>query len=116
MQQRFRLRRREDFARLRRDGRTLKHPLMSLSFVPNGLAHNRYGFVTSRHLGTAVVRNHVRRLLRESVRLLHPGLRAGFDLVLIARQPVVGKPFVLVQRIVSELAQRAGLLAEGEKT
>jgi len=89
---------------------------MSLSFAPNGLSHNRYGFVTSRHLGKAVVRNRVRRLLREAVRLLHPGFRSGFDMVFIARQPLVGQPFAVVQRIVGELAQRAGLLAEGEKT
>jgi ribonuclease P protein component len=116
MQQRFRLRRNEDFARLRRDGRTYRHPLLSLTFAPNGLSHNRYGFVTSRHLGMAVVRNRVRRQLRESVRLHHAEIRVGFDLVFIARQPIVGQPFLVVQRIVSELAQRAGLLGEADKT
>jgi ribonuclease P protein component len=88
--------------------------MMTLSLATNGLTYNRYGFITGKYLGNAVMRNRVRRLLRESVRLLHPRLRAGFDLVLIARQPVIGQPFAVVQRIVYELAQQAGLVVEGE--
>jgi len=114
MQRHFRLRRNEDFGRLRREGRSYRHTFMTLSVAKNGLAHNRYGFITAKYLGNAVTRNRVRRLLRESVHLLHPRLRAGFDLVFIARQPVVGQPFAAVQRIVDELAQQAGVLVEGE--
>jgi ribonuclease P protein component len=115
MQRHFRLRRSEDFARLRREGHSYRHSMMTLSIATNGLTHNRYGFITGKHLGSAVIRNRVRRLLRESVRLLHPRLRAGFDLVLIARQPVSGQPFAVVQRIVNTLAQQAGLVVEGEE-
>ena len=114
MQRDFRLRRSEDFGRLRREGRSYRHSFMTLSVASNGLAHNRYGFITGKYLGNAVTRNRVRRLLRETVRLLHPRLHTGFDLVLIARQPIVGQPFAAVQRIVHELTQQAGMLVEGE--
>jgi ribonuclease P protein component len=114
MRRRLRLRRNEDFARLRREGRTYHHGWMTLSFAPNGRPYNRYGFVAGKHLGTAVSRNRVRRLLRESARLLHPQLHAGYDIAFIARHPIVGQPLVAVQRIVRELAQRAGILVEGE--
>jgi ribonuclease P protein component len=87
---------------------------MTLSVAPNGLLHNRYGFVTGKYLGNAVTRNRVRRLLRESVRLLHPRLYTGFDVVVIARQPVVGQPLAALKRILQELAQQAGMLVEGE--
>lgn len=114
MQRHFRLRRNEDFGRLRRDGRSYRHSFLTLSVVKNGLAHNRYGFITGKYLGNAVTRNRVRRLLRESVRSLHPRLRAGFDLVFIARPPVIGQPFAAVERIINELIQQAGMLVEGE--
>ena len=110
MRKRFRLRRAEDFARLRRIGRRYHHPLLSLSLAPNGLTHNRYGFVTTKRLGKAVTRNRVRRLLRESVRLLHTDLVSGFDLVIIARPAVVGKSFPVIQQAIEETLRRAGIM------
>ncbi|MCB9454612.1 MAG: ribonuclease P protein component [Anaerolineaceae bacterium] len=109
MQRRFRLRHPADFAHLRRDGRTYRHRLLVVSYAPNGLSYNRYGFITVKRLGNAVTRNRVRRLLREAVRLLHPRLRAGYDVVFIARDGLVGQPLGVVQRILNELAVQAGL-------
>jgi ribonuclease P protein component len=113
MQQRYRLRRAQDFARLRREGRVFHHHWMRLSLTPNGLTFNRYGFITSKQLGNAVTRNRVRRLMREAIRHLQPRLRPGFDIVLIARRPVIGQPFDAVQRIVEDLIHRADILVEG---
>lgn len=107
MQQRFRLRDSRDFDRLRREGSAYPHRLMLLSIGANGLAHNRYGFIISKPIGKAVQRNRVRRLLREAVRHLHPHLKTGYDVVLIARRPLVGQPLSVVQRIVLELFQQA---------
>ncbi len=112
MQRHLRLRHRADFARLRRQGRTWRHPFLILSATPNGRAHNRYGFVTSKKLGKAVVRNRTRRLMREAVRRAHPHLRQGYDMVLIARKPIVGQPYSAVQDAVLHLLHQARLLQE----
>lgn len=111
MQHRLRLRRPADFARVRQVGRVQRHAWFTLSYAPNNLPHNRYGIITAKRIGKAVVRNRVRRLLRESLRHLHTRLSPGFDVIVIARQPLVGQPITAVQRVLSEVLHRAGLVA-----
>ena len=110
MQRHNRLRRGSDFARLRENGRAFNSRWVLVSIIPNGLPHNRYGFITSKQLGNAITRNRLRRLLREAVRLLHPQLRPGYDVVLIARKSLVKEPFHAVQRIVKELLHQADVI------
>lgn len=113
MQRRFRLRRGEDFERLRRDGRAYHHRMMTLSVATNGLPHNRYGLITGKRLGNAVTRNRVRRLLREAVRKLHPELRVGYDVVVIARQSIVGQHLDAVTLAARSLLKQAGIFGNG---
>ncbi len=101
----------DDFARVRREGRVLRHKLLLLSIAPNTVGHNRYGIVTGKKVGKAYQRNHVRRILREIVRLRHPHLRAGFDVVVVAHAAAVDAPWRMMQSAVDALFQQAGLVA-----
>ncbi|MDZ4684737.1 MAG: ribonuclease P protein component [Planctomycetaceae bacterium] len=51
--------------------------------LPNDLPHPRIGLSVSRKVGNAVVRNRVKRLLREAFRLSQHELPTGLDLVVI---------------------------------
>jgi ribonuclease P protein component len=51
--------------------------------APNDLGHNRLGMSVGRRVGTAPKRNRIRRLVRESFRLLQHGLPQGYDLVVV---------------------------------
>ncbi len=112
MQRQFRLRHSADFERVRSEGRLWQHPFLAMAVAPNTLGHNRYGFVASRRLGGAVVRNRVRRLLREGVRLAAPDLKPGFDMTFIARNAMVGQPYSTVKAALEDLFRRAGLWQE----
>lgn len=114
----LRLRRSADFEVVRKRGRSVSGALVVLAYRPNGLPHNRYGFAVGRRVGKAARRNRVKRWLREAVRWLHPQLRQGYDLVLIARGRLAD-PSVTYHQVaacVQELAKRAGLFETAEHT
>ena len=78
----------------------------------NGLPHNRYGFVTSRAVGNAVVRNKLRRRLREAARSLP--LENGWDIVVIARRSAADATYGQLWESLASLLERAGVLAKLE--
>jgi ribonuclease P protein component len=112
VQRRYRLRQAHDFRRLRETGQAYHHAWLLLSRAKGGTPHNRYGVITAKRLGNAVIRNRVRRRLKEALRLLHPRLKQGYDLVLIARPAITGQSFAAIQRIVLMLCEQAGLVGE----
>lgn len=57
------------------------------------LSRPRIGFTTPKALGNAVVRNRLRRRLREAVRLELPAWRQPFDVVFNARRSLLNTPF-----------------------
>ncbi len=82
--------------------------------LPNKLNSSRYGFVVSRRVGKAVVRNHIKRLLREIAR--HTPIKPGWDIVFIARIPAATTGFKDLDKTVRKLLFRAGLcVGEDEK-
>lgn len=52
---------------------------------PNGLTHPRLGISIGRRAGGAVVRNRLKRLLREAFRMEQHAIGAGLDLVVVVR-------------------------------
>lgn len=112
MQQHLRLRRRADFLHVREKGHRWQHAAVVMSAAVNGLAHNRYGFIVSKRLGKAVVRNRLRRRLREAVRTIHPQMKPGYDVVIIARLPSLSLSYGELRQALLEATQRAGLVEE----
>ena len=86
---------------------------MVLRAVPNGLELARYGFTISRRVGNAVVRNRVKRLLREILRKMT--IKAGWDMVLIARIAAAKLSYAEFEESVRDLLYRAGLVAGGNE-
>lgn len=83
MRREQRLRRPADFTAVHRRGRAQSGALLVVRSLPNGLEVSRAGFVVSKRLGGAVVRNRVKRRLRAALDEMN--LIPGFDVVVIAR-------------------------------
>jgi ribonuclease P protein component len=81
------------FQQVYREGRSWVHPLLVLRALGNDLPHSRFGFVVGKRVGKAVLRNRVKRLMREAMRLRIGQVPPGLDIVLTARAPVARATF-----------------------
>ena len=101
-----------EFAKLKREGLSFHGKLIVLSVLKFGEeTESRIGLITSRRVGGAVVRNRVRRRLREIVRAARPQLKAGVWLALIARQSAARATFQALRDEWTQLAQRSSILS-----
>lgn len=110
MQREERLKKKQQFAEIYRHGKTWACGLIVLKALPNNLERNRYGFVTSKRLGNAVIRNRVKRLLREVARATPT--KPGWDIIFIARKGTTTASYHQIAKAVVGLLRRAQILAE----
>ena len=109
MRRENRLRSRSRFRTVLRDGRRVTRPEFVLyHFARETPDEPSVGLRVSRRVGGAVVRNRVRRVLREALRPLLPRLVAC-DIVVVARPPAVGAGVDDLERALDDAAARAGL-------
>ena len=78
----------------------------------NRTEQNRVGVTVSKKLGKAVVRNRVRRRLREVYRLHEEQFAPGWDIVIVARSRCIGADFGKLTNAYLSLAEKAGILKE----
>ena len=83
------LREKKDFTALYNNGKSVKEKSFILLYRKNGLSFSRRAFLASKKVGNSVSRNRARRLLKESYRQLDARVKAGYDLLFIARKNIV---------------------------
>lgn len=109
MRREQRLRRRADFAAAYRSGRVQGDRLLVVRIRPNGSDTTRFGFVAGKVVGGAVVRNRVKRRLREAARMFET--RPGLDIVIGARKPAAEADFPALCRSLRSLLERGDAIA-----
>ena len=102
------LTKREQYTSVYNEGRSWVSSSLVMKALPNGLALSRCGISVSRKVGKAVVRNRVKRRLREVLRLAP--LKPGWDIVFIARPPASVASYAELKKTVESLLSRAKLL------
>jgi ribonuclease P protein component len=100
----------EDFAALQGNGTVRSHPLLVVRVRRTDLGETRFGLSTGRKLGGAVVRNKIRRRLRSALRVMAPSFQPGWDVLIIARPPVVDSDYQTLASALFGLLRRGGVL------
>ena len=89
MKRKFRLIKSTDFKRVRRLGKSYAHPFLVLIKLPNTLNKTRIGVSAGRSIGNAVRRNKAKRKIREIIRPILTEIQPGWDIILLARKPIL---------------------------
>jgi ribonuclease P protein component len=107
----YRLKKNAEFRAVYKRGKSFSNNLLVVYLYINKKSINRLGVSVSKKVGKSVVRNRIKRLIKESVRLNSSCIKVenGYDLVFIARKASSGKSYVEINNSVKNLIRKAGL-------
>ena len=100
------LKKNHEFRRLYSKGNSIAAPCLAVYCRPTKRSGNRIGFTVSNKVGNAVVRNRIRRRLREIYRLHESEFRTGHDIVVVARMRAATADYVRLERELLRCARK----------
>jgi len=107
-----RIRKRAEYLEIQRTGVAV-HGRLLIGIVRRAedRVATRLGITTTKKIGTAVVRNRIRRLIREAFRRNRGALPPNVDIVVVAKRASVDGTAAAIARDLAELGRRAACLA-----
>lgn len=116
LQRQYRLAKREDFSKVYRLGKSAANSQFVVYAMTNSRTEKiRVGVSASKKLGGAVVRNRLRRMIKEIVRHHVDRLVPGHDLIVIVRKPAVGLAYKEMEKSLLHAMKRVSMLAKPDK-
>ncbi|NEZ47856.1 ribonuclease P protein component [Clostridium niameyense] len=105
------IRKNKEFRNVYRRGRSYSNKLLVLYIHKNRYNINRLGISVSKKVGKSVIRNRIKRLIKESYRLSvdDSTIKQGYDLVFIARNSSNDKNYDEIKEAMLNLLKKAGL-------
>lgn len=103
------LRKSREFARVYNKGKSKVNPVLVLYVMKNGGGNNRIGISVSRKVGKSVVRNRIKRLIKEVYRKQAHRLKSGYDLVFVSRAHAATADYREIEKWMDNLFLRHNL-------
>ncbi len=88
-----RIRKKKEFEAVYNGGRKFSHQLFIAFYLKNSYGYSRLGLTVSKKIGNAVVRNRVKRLIREVFRLNRHELKGNYDIVFNVKKGISNSSF-----------------------
>ena len=104
------IRENKDFKRLYYRGKSVADDCLVVYYRRNGSSLCRLGLTVSAKVGKAVVRNRIRRLIRESYRLMEDRVLSGFDIVVVARGRAANADYKTINSSLEKAFKKCGLI------
>ena len=104
------LKKNELFLRAYKKGKKSHGKFFTMHYINNGLEINRLGIKTGKKLCGAVMRNRIKRLIRESYRLVEENVKTGYDIVFVAKESALTiDSYFETSHAIRKLIKNAGL-------
>lgn len=107
MQKEYRLKNSKLFRVVYRRGESVSNRLLVLMWVKARERSLKAGFTVSKKIGKSVVRNRVKRRIKEAFRLQIDDVEKGYNYVFLARKPIVDASYLEISKAVEDLLRRA---------
>lgn len=101
-----------DFRRIYARGKSVAGGFVVVYAIPNKRDFNRAGFTVGKAFGNAVKRNRIKRLMRESYRLMEDRLKVGYDFIIVARNRAVDKDYTQISKDMDFAMRSLGVTGE----
>ncbi len=91
-------------------GGSIASRCLVIYYRKNKRSINRLGLTVSKKIGNAVIRNRIKRLIKENYRLREDSLKTGYDIIFVARRACPGKSFHEIGGDMDYILGKSGLL------
>ncbi|SDC40321.1 ribonuclease P protein component [Pelagirhabdus alkalitolerans] len=111
MRKSYRLKKDDEFQRVFKKGKSFANRQLVLYYLPcEDQTHFRFGLSVSKRVGNAVVRNRIKRYIRQAFLELEPDVKPSYDFIVIARMPTKDMDFHQVKKSLTHLLYKSNLL------
>lgn len=104
------LRKDSDFRKVYKHGKSIANKYLVMYILENKSEESRLGISVSKKVGKAIIRNRVRRLIKEVYRLnVDDKIKAGYDIVFIARVASKEASYQDIEKSVNYLVKKTDM-------
>ena len=99
-----------DFRKVYKHGKSFANKYLVLYILNNKSENSRIGISVSKKVGKAIIRNKVRRRIKEAYRVnIDENVKCGYDIVFIARVAIKDADYKDIEKSIKHLVKKSGL-------